>query len=128
LQRQLKTFTAELDAPLHISAFSVGKLAPEVQAQWLAQLAGLNIQVWWQDGAGTGRLPALVRDGYAAALPCTIGIVHEAFRQISKEGQPFRAQPALPASTRSGCHPTAVFELRYRPWGRLLLESQRSKL
>lgn len=127
LQRQLKTFSDQLDAPLHISAFSVGKLAPGVQAQWLAQLAGLNIQVWWQDGAGTARLPALVRQGYAAALPCTVGIVHEAFRQTSKQGQPFRAAPAAPASTAISCHPVAVFELRYRPWGRPLLERQRAE-
>ncbi|WP_166365139.1 DUF4434 family protein [Pseudomonas akapageensis] len=124
LQRQLQAFSAKLDAPLHISAFSVGKLSPSVQAQWLAQLAALKIQVWWQDGVGTGRLPALVREGYAAALPCTIGIVHEAFRQTSKPDQPFRAEPAKPASIGSGCHPTAVFELRYRPWGRSLLASQ----
>lgn len=127
LQRQLKAFTGQLDAPLHISAFSVGKLAPAVQAQWLAQLATLNIQVWWQDGSGTGRLPALVRDGYLAALPCRIGIVREAFRQTSKPGQPFHAEPAPPGSTGNGCHPTAVFELRYRPWGKLLLENQRTR-
>ncbi|MCY1402227.1 hypothetical protein D9M71_173640 [compost metagenome] len=127
LQRQLKSFTAQLDAPLHISAFSAGKLSPAVQGQWLAELAGLGIQVWWQDGAGTGRLPPLVRDSYAAALPCTIGIIHEAFRQTSAHDQPFRAEPAEP-STAGGCHRVAVFELRYRPWGRLLLNNQRRVL
>lgn len=127
LQRQLKAFTTKLEAPLHISAFSAGKLAPAVQGQWLAQLAGLGMQVWWQDGAGTGRLPPLVRQSYAAALPCSVGIIHEAFRQTSKPGQPFRAEPAAPATT-GGCHAVAVFELRYRPWGRPLLDNQRRLL
>ena len=124
LQRQLKDFAGKLDAPLHISAFSAGKLAPQVNGQWLGALANAGLQVWWQDGVGTGRLPALVRRGYASALPCPVGIVREAFRQVSTEGQPFRAQPATPDATSAGCHPTSVFSLRYRPWGKVILDNQ----
>ncbi|MDR7285989.1 hypothetical protein J2X84_004849 [Pseudomonas corrugata] len=124
LQRQLKDFAGKLDAPLHISAFSAGKLAPQVNGQWLGALATAGLQVWWQDGAGTGRLPALVRQSYASALPCPVGIVREAFRQVSVEGQPFRAQPSTPDATSAGCHPTSVFSLRYRPWGKLILDNQ----
>lgn len=120
LQRQLKEFRMRLDGPLHLSAFSAGKLAPSAYAGWLGDLAGLGIQVWWQDGEGTGALPARVRRAYAGALPCSIGIVREAFRQVSQPDQPFRAQPAEPARA-SGCHPDAVFSLRYRPWGKVLL-------
>ncbi|MNE68284.1 hypothetical protein D3C80_1639370 [compost metagenome] len=76
--------------------------------------------MWWQDGAGTERLAPLVRQQYQAALSCSIGIVHEAFRQVSKEGQPFRAVAATPHA-QAGCHPTAVFSLRYRPWAKGLL-------
>ncbi|MFU2326274.1 DUF4434 family protein [Pseudomonas sp. NFX98] len=123
LQRQLKDFAGKLDAPLHVSVFSVGKLAPQVNAQWLGELASAGIQVWWQDGVGTGRLPALVRNGYANALPCSIGIVQEAFHQVSAAGQPFRAEPAI-LQTSPGCHPTAVFSLRYRPWGKVILDNQ----
>ena len=126
LQRQLKDFAGKLDAPLHISAFSAGKLAPQVNGQWLGALANAGMQVWWQDGAGTGRLPALIRQGYASALPCQVGIVREAFRQVSAEGQPFRAQPATPDATSAGCHPTSVFSLRYRPWGKVILDNQQS--
>ncbi|BCX67907.1 DUF4434 family protein [Pseudomonas izuensis] len=125
LQRQLKDFAGQLDAPLHVSAFSAGKLAPRVNGQWLAGLADQGIQVWWQDGAGTGRLPALVRDGYAGALPCSVGIVQEAFRQISAAGKAFGAEPANPDKASMGCHPTAVFSLRYRPWGKVILDNQR---
>lgn len=124
LQRQLQDFAHQLDAPLHISAFSAGKLAPQVNADWLGKLASSGIEVWWQDGAGTGRLPSVVRNSYASALPCSVGIVHEAFRQVSAEGQPFRAEPATPDATSNGCHPTAVFDLRYRPWGRVILDNQ----
>ncbi len=125
LQRQLKDFAAKLDAPLHVSAFSAGKLAPTVNAQWLGDLTAAGAQVWWQDGAGTGRLPVLVRKGYASALPCSVGIVREAFRQVSREGEAFRAEPATPDATSTGCHQSAVFSLRYRPWGQVILDNQR---
>jgi hypothetical protein len=125
LQRQLKDFATKLDAPLHVSAFSAGKLAPAVNGQWLGELTAAGAQVWWQDGAGTGRLSPLVRNGYARALPCSVGIVREAFRQISREGEPFRAEPASPDATSTGCHQNAVFSLRYRPWGSVILDNQR---
>ncbi|BAN47484.1 hypothetical protein PCA10_17520 [Metapseudomonas resinovorans NBRC 106553] len=121
LARQLRDMRSRLDAPLHLSAFSAGKLAPSAYAEWLADLHDLGIQVWWQDGEGTAALPARVRRAYAAALPCSLGVVREAFRQVSKPGQPFRAVPAEPAKA-SGCHPDAVFSLRYRPWGKALLQ------
>ncbi|WP_433735436.1 DUF4434 family protein [Pseudomonas putida] len=125
LQRQLQDFTKKLDAPLHVSAFSAGKLAPKVNGQWLGELASPGLQIWWQDGAGTGRLPVLVRNGYANALPCSVGIVQEAFRQVSPAGNPFRAEPATLNATTPGCHPSAVFSLRYRPWGKVILDNQR---
>ncbi len=125
LQHQLKDFAAKLDAPLHVSAFSAGKLAPEVNGQWLGELTTSGTQVWWQDGAGTARLAPLVRNGYATALPCSVGIVREAFHQVSREGQPFRAEPASPDASSPGCHQSAVFSLRYRPWGKAILDNQR---
>uniref|UniRef100_UPI0007621689 DUF4434 domain-containing protein n=1 Tax=Pseudomonas sp. NBRC 111132 TaxID=1661047 RepID=UPI0007621689 len=64
LYSQLQAFNRQLDKPLHISAFSAGKLSPRVHASWLDQLVGLGLTVWWQDGAGTGRLPPLVRQSY----------------------------------------------------------------
>ncbi len=120
LYSQLQAFNRQLDKPLHVSAFSAGKLSPRVNAAWLDQLAGLGLTVWWQDGAGTGRLPALVRQGYEQALPCRVGVVREAFRQVSAPGQAFRAESAEP-KLGSGCHAEAVFALRYRPWARGLL-------
>ncbi|WP_194790670.1 DUF4434 family protein [Pseudomonas sp. UFMG81] len=118
LYSQLQAFNRQLDKPLHISAFSAGQLSPRVNGAWLDQLAGLGLKVWWQDGAGTGRLAPMVRMAYEQALPCRVGIVREAFRQLS--AQPFRAEPAQPALT-GGCHPEAVFALRYRPWSRSVL-------
>ncbi|MDE3739920.1 DUF4434 family protein [Metapseudomonas resinovorans] len=119
LRRQLQDFHTRLGGPLHLSAFSAGKLAPSTYAGWLGELNGLGIQVWWQDGEGTVALPSRVRRAYAVALPCSIGIVREAFRQTSKPDQPFHAVSADPARV-STCHPDAVFSLRYRPWGKAL--------
>ncbi|TFF42624.1 DUF4434 family protein [Pseudomonas sp. RIT623] len=121
LHTQLQAFNRQLDKPLHISAFSAGQLSPRVTGAWLEQLASLGLNVWWQDGAGTGRLAPLVRQGYEQALPCRVGIVREAFRQVSKPGQSFRAEPAQPALSR-GCHAEAVFALRYRPWAKNVLK------
>ena len=120
LYSQLQAFNRQLDRPLHISAFSAGKLAPRVNGAWLEQLAGLGLTVWWQDGAGTGRLPALVRQSYEQALPCRVGVLREAFRQVSSAGQAFRAEPAEP-KLNGGCHAEAVFALRYRPWAKGVL-------
>ena len=50
--------------------------------------------------------------------------LREAFRQVSVAGQPFRAEPMPPQSTSPGCHPTSVFSLRYRPWGKVILDNQ----
>jgi len=66
----------------------------------------------------------VVRDGYTSALPCPVGIVHEAFRQVSASGQAFRAEPAAPQAASAGCHPSAVFSLRYRPWGKVIFDNQ----
>ncbi|MEE1887226.1 DUF4434 family protein [Pseudomonas carassii] len=121
LYTQLQAFNRQLDKPLHISAFSAGQLSPRVNGAWLDQLASLGLNVWWQDGAGTGRLAPLVRQGYEQALPCRVGIVREAFRQVSQPGQPFRAEPAQPGLI-GGCHAEAVFALRYRPWAKDVLK------
>ncbi|MDD1012633.1 DUF4434 family protein [Pseudomonas rubra] len=120
LYTQLQDFNRRLDAPLHLSAFSAGRLSPAVNARWLEQLASLKLQVWWQDGAGTARLTPLVRQSYLDALPCSIGIVNEAFRQTSAADQPFTAMPAPPAAG-DDCHARAIFSLRYRPWAQGVL-------
>lgn len=119
LTARLGTFAARLERPLHLSAFSAGQLTPAAYAAWLDGLRQAGLQPWWQDGAGTAALPAGARAAYRDALPCAVGVIHEAFRQTSAAGQPFRAEPREPAAD-SGCHPRAVFSLRYRPWARQL--------
>lgn len=117
LRRQLKDLAGKLDAPLHLSAYSAARLSPEVYAGWLGDLHGLGLMLWWQDGEGTASLPKAVRRAYGQALPCSIGIVREAFRQVSADGEPFRAEPTEPKRLYPACHATSVFSLRYRPWG-----------
>ncbi len=118
LNKQLAAFTARVDRPVHVSAFSAGRLTPEVYARWLADVP--VARVWWQDGRGTGALDEQVRGAYEAALDCRIGIVREAFAQTSGPDQPFSAEPAMPKMT-TDCHEQAVFSLRYRPWAGVLL-------
>ncbi|MCC9624087.1 DUF4434 domain-containing protein [Thalassospira sp. MA62] len=109
-----------LDAPLHVSAFASGRLAPSVYGNWLKKLSKEHIQVWAQDGKGTGALSGVVGQTYLDSIPCDVGIVREAFRQTSKQGETFDAKPVTefdPATSSEGCHAQAVFELRYVPWG-----------
>lgn len=123
LHEHLQDFAGKLDAPLHLSAFTAGRLAPAVYSGWLQGIAALGIQVWWQDGAGTAAIAPAVRRHYAGALPCKIGIIREAFRQTSSPQQAFRAVPAE-AEQADSCHPQALFELRYLPWGQSLQRPQ----
>ncbi|OKH86396.1 DUF4434 domain-containing protein [Thalassospira sp. TSL5-1] len=116
MNERLRGLAARLTHPLHISSFSGGKLTPAAYARWLESLNAAGIHVWAQDGAGTGTLPPFARKIYLQALPCNIGIVLEAFRQTSKENEPFRAKPAPIETHQSKCHPMAVFGLRYMPW------------
>lgn len=119
IRSQLQLLAGRLDRPLHISAYSSGQLSPEANANWLQQLQGTGLQVWWQDGAGVAELPALVRQAYLQALPCPIGVVREAFRQVSPPGAPFAAVAATPQPP-APCHPSAVFALQYLPWAEAL--------
>jgi len=115
IRNQLQLLAARLDRPLHISAYSTGQLSPDANGAWLQQLQDAGLQVWWQDGEGIAELPAVVRQAYLQALPCPIGVVREAFRQVSVPGAPFAAVPATPQPPPP-CHPKAVFALQYLPW------------
>lgn len=68
LYSQLQAFNRQLDKPLHISAFSTGKLTPRVNAVWLDQLAGLGLTVWWQDGAGDRAFAGVGASGLRAGV------------------------------------------------------------
>ncbi|WP_245881428.1 DUF4434 domain-containing protein [Thalassospira marina] len=117
VNERLGGLASRLDLPVHVSAFSGGKLTPDAYAGWLGSLEKTGIHVWAQDGAGTRTLPAMARETYIKALPCDIGIVLEAFRQTSGKNEPFTAEPAKPNNGSVTCHPAAVFGLRYMAWG-----------
>lgn len=122
LNRQLASFSEVVEEPVHISAFSAGVLSPALYADWLASLP--VAQVWWQDGRGTGALPTDILEQYEQKLPCKVGIVSEAFRQRSGDGEGFAAEPGEPRQLPAeSCHSGAVFSLRYRPWGSPLLQT-----
>jgi hypothetical protein len=117
---QLVLLAERLNRPLHVSAYSNGQLSPQANAAWLSSLEQAGLQVWWQDGEGIYELPPPARQAYLQALPCAIGVVREAFRQVSAPGAPFAAVSA-PPQPPVPCHPDAVFELRYLPWAGPLL-------
>lgn len=120
LNTDLASFTKNSLLPVHISTFSAGQLSPDVYAAWLHSIP--VEQVWWQDGRGTRALPNDILDSYRAAFSCDVGIIHEAFLQTSKPNAEFSAESTTP-DLRDSCHPTAVFSLRYQPWGRPLLDA-----
>lgn len=122
LEHQMKDFVAQLDKPLHMSAFTGGLLSPAVNAEWLSRLVSIGINLWWQDGRGTAVLAPRVLQAYENELDCRIGIIREAFRKTSQSDNPFKANPAEPLHTM-GCHENAVFSLRYRPWGNILIKN-----
>jgi hypothetical protein len=124
LLEQLNGLMQHLQQPLQLSAYSTGQLAPAANARWLDELHSVGVMVWWQDGVGVAELPALVRTAYVQALSCETGIVSEAFRRTSVDDEPFTAVPADP-QRHSSCHPSAVFSLRYMPWGAALPSASR---
>lgn len=121
LEQQLASASKVLKGPLHLSMFTGGFLTPEVYAEWANTLAGTGWHIWWQDGEGTQQLLPAVRRAYRRALPCQVGIISEAFSQVSKEDEPFRAVSAPIVDMPDGCHPRATFSLRYLPWAKPLL-------
>lgn len=123
---QLRSFAEQSELPVHISAFSSGQLSPAVYARWLQTISESGLKVWWQDGAGTGRMPDEAIAAYLQNLPCAIGVVSERFRIISDATAPFQGVPAdaraavNPDPVGYGCHAEAVFSLRYLPFAERL--------
>ncbi|MDT8449917.1 MAG: DUF4434 domain-containing protein [Wenzhouxiangellaceae bacterium] len=117
--QQLGRLRTALDAPLAVSSYFTGFQPPSDYANWVLELGQLSgVEVWVQDGAGTGRLTAAQRDLYLDRLDCSIGIVHEAFVQVSGEGESFAAEARAPELPDAGdCHAPLVFSLRYLPQG-----------
>lgn len=117
--------------PLFISSFFTGQMTPSRYAHLLNGLhSATGIQLWVQDGRGTGRLNALERQQYLSALtrcqaPIIQGVIYEAFRQVSAHSADgleagFRAAPLTTAEqtrllkTRAPCGlDTSFFGLNY---------------
>lgn len=114
------------ELPVYVTAFTGGFSTPDNFAKLLADASATGVRVWWQDGAGTGKLKPAERGLYRTALnnctsPAIAGIVHEAFKQTGSD-QDFKAEPLAPAGMRDALDARApcngdsvVFELRYLP-------------
>lgn len=112
--------------PVYVSTFAGGFSTPANYARLLADASASGVRVWWQDGAGTGKLKASERELYRAALtrcdaPAIAGIVHETFRQTGSDdaftAEPMQARQMQDAlAARAPCSgDSVVFELRYLP-------------
>jgi hypothetical protein len=113
--------------PVYASSYFGGNMAPERYAEMISGLTENNhLNVWVQDGAGTGKLSAAGRALYLDAVsrcpnPAARGIVYELFRQTGPDTA-FKAE-ALPAAQaeaiaarRAPCNGDSVFfSLRYLP-------------
>ena len=115
-------------APVMISTFFTGNMAPQRYAEMLSTLKkSTSLNIWVQDGKGTLKLGEVQRQLYISQLtrcdsPVVDGVIHELFKQISVDTS-FKAGPlsqsALMAAlkARAPCHgENAFFELRY-VWG-----------
>lgn len=124
LSGQLGRLLQALDSPLAVSSYFTGRQQPRQYAEWLHGLNDLpGLRVWVQDGAGVGQLTGRERRHYLDELDCDIGIIHEAFEQLSAPDAEFEARPRpLSENQFDGCHPSLVFSLRYLPAGELLLQ------
>ena len=125
VRQELFLMAKQLNRPLHVSAYSLGYLSPQATANWLSSLQELGLEVWWQDGSGVFDLPAPALQAYRDILPCSVGVVREAFIRVSPPDAPFVAEPAQPNDYPS-CHSSAVFSLRYMPWVDSLLSLEDS--
>ena len=115
VRQELSLMASQLNRPLHVSAYSLGYLSPQATANWLSSLQESGLEVWWQDGSGVFDLPAPALQAYRDILPCSVGIVREAFIRVSPQDSSFAAEPVQPKDYPS-CYSSAVFSLRYMPW------------
>lgn len=126
----LRTEAAELGKsglPVFVTSFAAGHSAPATYARLLTDASATGVQVWWQDGAGTGKLSAAERSLYQSALhgdcqaPAVAGIVREVFVQTGSDDA-FTAQPLPEPEMETALAQEPVcdgdivfFELRYLP-------------
>ncbi|RAP57504.1 DUF4434 domain-containing protein [Oleiagrimonas sp. MCCC 1A03011] len=136
LRTEVRALQALHRAPVYVSTFFAGHMAPEAYARLLRELDATGVRVWVQDGAGTGRLTHHERALYMAPLQrCKArlahGVVYELFEQTSGDER-FAARPLAADSIREAlaqqapCDGDSVyFEMRYLPGMQRIREADR---
>lgn len=125
IHEEVNVFKKISTAPVTISTFFTGNMAPQKYANMLIDLKKKSaLKIWVQDGKGTLALNDGQRNIYMNLLtkcndPVIDGVVHELFKQVSADSS-FKAVPltqsALQAALkqRAPCNGENVFfELRY---------------
>jgi|GEM_PF-1812095 len=121
LKQTMKALRQGLDGPIAVSSYFQASHGPQAYQGALQRWEGLGFVVWVQDGAGL--IARENGDGapYLDALPCSIGLIEEQFKQGSGPEETFWALPWHEAHgqrrDRSArhCQPRLLFSLRYLP-------------
>jgi hypothetical protein len=125
LKKERQALASIAPASVHISSFFAGNSAPVPYHDLVMAVQGSGVQVWVQDGAGTGLLSSDSRKQYIDVLSqCgygpSNGIAYEIFRQTSTDASDFTASRLDPAdeaialTQRAACGGASVFfEQRY---------------
>ncbi|PKF48781.1 DUF4434 domain-containing protein [Enterovibrio nigricans] len=117
LNGALRAFKQEVNRPVAISVFINGAMPPDAFSTWIASVQQTGVQVWLQNGRGTGALPKETVQRYIDVLPSDVGIIDEIFHQES--ALPFKARPMTEAEKQKAqiavgaCHPRLTFSFRY---------------
>lgn len=98
-----QSISVESSAPIYISSFFAGHMAPQAYRELLESIKGLGLNVWVQDGSGIDRLSWTERQLYLNELElckdnsAAQGLVYEIFQQQPSEDDSFKA---IPKSTK----------------------------
>lgn len=126
LKKQLRALQQYTNKPIMISVFANGQLAPILFRKALQQLQMPGLQLWLQDGSGAALVSPDYRKELLAALDCDVGLIVEAFRDGSYDGE-FAARSASSTELQQAlaeikpCHNVLLFSLRYLSLSNALL-------
>lgn len=120
LSQQVTELRGVQSIPVYISSFFAGYMTPENYSNMLENLGSQSkVQIWVQDGGGTGKLTGSERELYLSNLrmckgQAVHGIIYELFRQTEADHN-FAAEPLKPAemtavlNQKSPCNKDNVF-------------------
>lgn len=116
----ISALAKQSDLPVAVSYFISAPFEKSQIMRDIKAFSKAGIELWLQRGNGLKNAQDI--SSVLATLPCSIGIIHEHFYQVSENKEPFKAIKAMPralSKTVKRCHQSIVFSLRYLPYSRL---------